>query len=363
MASHISLAFEGIMGWLLIKDLSQSESNLANYEKIHVTVLVLDQSNTLSFAAAVDPMRAANRHAGQRVFDWRFATPQQVDVALTSGLTIPAAPLNRVGPCDLLIVVASFDIMAQSSPALHASLRRIAGAATYIAGVDGGPWIMAQSGLLDGHSATVHWEDIDAFATQFPAIDTVNSRYQISGNRMTSAGATPTLDMMLALIHQTQGPALANQVAASFILDQSPAPTDPQSRNPDPFRHNPITARVSQLMEGRLDEPLPLAQIAKQVGMSQRVLQLNFKAQLQTTPQKHYLALRLAEAARLVRTTHRALLDIALATGFTSQSSFARAYKTAFGISARAQRDRGISKASDAYGGPHQSQPKPHRLG
>ena len=339
MASHISLAFERIMGWPSQYDLSQSESYLMQFEKINATVLVLDQSNTLSFAAAVDPMRAANRHAGYKVFEWTFATPQNLNVSLTSGLMIPAAPLNRFGPCDLLLIVASFDIIAQSSPALHASLRRIDKCAKFVAGVDGGPWVMAQADLLDGHSATTHWEDIDAFATQFPQVNTVNTRYQISGNRMTSAGATPTLEMMLDLIRQTQGPALANKVAASFILNQSPAATAPQSRNPDPLRHNQITSRVTQLMEGFLDEPLAQSQIAKQVGVSQRVMQLNFKAQLQTTPQQHYLSLRLNEAYRLVRDTKLPLLDVSLATGFASQSSFARAYHNAFSISARAQRE------------------------
>jgi transcriptional regulator GlxA family with amidase domain len=318
--------------------LSQSESKLAKFENIKATVLVLDQSNTLSFAAAVDPMRAANRHAGRKIFNWHFATPQHLDVSLTSGLSIPAAPINRTGPCDLLLIVASFDIAAQSSPALHASLRRIAQTAKFVTGVDGGPWIMAHAGLLDGHSATVHWEDIDAFAVQFPNIDTQNTRYQISGNRMTSAGATPTLEMMLELIRETQNLALANQVAASFIVDQSPARTAPQSRNPDVFRHNQITARVHRLMEGTLDDPLPLAAIAQQIGISQRILQLNFQSQLNITAQKHYLALRLSEAKRLVQNTSHPLLDIAFATGFTSQSSFARAYTKSFGQSARAQR-------------------------
>lgn len=326
------------MGWLSINDLSQSESNLTISEKINATVLVLDQSNTLSFAAAVDPMRAANRHAGHKVFDWHFATPQNLDIALTSGLTIPAAPLNRVGACDLLVVVASFDIAAQSSPALHASLRRIAHSAKYVMGVDGGPWIMAQAGLLDGHSATVHWEDIEAFASQFPQINTQNTRYQISENRLTSAGATPTLELMLELIRRSFSTVLANQVAASFIVDQSPAPTAPQSRSPDPFRHNAITTKVHQLMEETIDEPLPLAKIAKQVGVSQRVLQMHFQTQLGATAQQHYLGIRLSEAQRLVQTTNRALLDIALSTGFTSQSSFSRAYSKSFGTSARAQR-------------------------
>ena len=311
---------------------------MTNSEKITAIVLVLDQSNTLSFAAAVDPMRAANRHSNHKVFDWQFATPQNHEISLTSGLKIPSAPLNRFGPCDLLLIVASFDIAAQSSPLLHASLRRLAQSARFVAGVDGGPWIMAQAGLLDGHNATVHWEDIDAFAAQFPEIHIKNARYQISGNRMTSAGATPTLDMMLELINDYIDPQLANKVAASFIVEHSPKRTAPQTRNPDLFRHNAVTARVHRLMEAHLDTPLLLKKIAKKCGISTRVLQLNFQTQLETTAQKHYLFLRLNEARRLVETTKRPLLDIALATGFTSHSSFSRAYTKAFGTSARAQR-------------------------
>jgi transcriptional regulator GlxA family with amidase domain len=91
-------------------------------------------------------------------------------------------------------------------------------------------------------------------------------------------------------------------------------------------------------MEQALDDPLPIATIAKQLGIGARALQLQFRAALNTTAQQHYLSLRLLEARRHVTTTSHPLHDIALATGFTSQSSFARAYAKAFGTSARAHR-------------------------
>ncbi|MEO0402523.1 MAG: GlxA family transcriptional regulator, partial [Pseudomonadota bacterium] len=73
-------------------------------------ILVLQDTNTLSLAAAVDPLRAANRHAGQQVFDWQFVTPDAQDVTLTSGLSVLAAPIHRVGMCDVLIIVAGFGL-------------------------------------------------------------------------------------------------------------------------------------------------------------------------------------------------------------------------------------------------------------
>ncbi|MFT6675876.1 MAG: transcriptional regulator GlxA family with amidase domain [Sulfitobacter sp.] len=302
---------------------------------IQTTILVLKDSNTLSFAAAVDPLRAANRQAGRILFDWQFATPGDAAVTLTSGIIIPPAPLQKVTRCDLLIIVAGFDLEAQSTPMLMASLRRLGQQDTIVGGIDGGPWIMAAAGLLDHHRATTHWEDLDIFAQRFPLIEVVNSRYEISGARMTSAGAAPAIEMMLDLIGTGHGATLARRIAGTFIYD--PTPPRPQSRTSD-RRHNATTARAEQMMEAALDDPLPLAALARQLGLSPRALQLQFKRRLGVTPQAHYLTLRLSEAARLVTQTHRPLQEIALSSGFASQASFARAFKARYGVSATQMR-------------------------
>ncbi|WP_238936043.1 GlxA family transcriptional regulator [Sulfitobacter mediterraneus] len=322
---------------------AQYEGELMKSGKItHTTLLVLDDCNTLTFAAAVDPLRAANRQAGRILFDWQFATPGAAPVTLTSGVTIPAAPLQKVTRTDLLIIVAGFDLEAQSTPALTASLRRLDGQGSVIAGIDGGPWVMAMAGLLDHHRATTHWEDLERFTERFPLIDVANSRFEISGSRLTCAGAAPAIEMMLDLIGRQHGTTLAQRIAGTFIYD--PAPPRPQSRGIDP-RHNAVTAKAQQLMEAALDDPLPVAQLAKRLGLSQRALQLQFQNRLGRSPQAHYLHLRLSEAERLVRQTHLSLQNVALATGFASQASFARAFRAQFAMSATQMR-QGQSRES-----------------
>ena len=317
-------------------DFAQYEVGLMKSGKItQTTLLVLDDCNTLTFAAAVDPLRAANRQAGRALFDWQFATPEATPVTLTSGVVIPAAPLQKVTRTDLLIIVAGFDLEAQSTPALTASLRRLDSQGSVIAGIDGGPWVMAMAGLLDHHRATTHWEDLPSFTERFPLIDVINSRFEISGSRLTCAGAAPAIEMMLDLIGRRHGPALAQKIAGTFIYD--PAPPMPQSRGIDP-RHNAVTAKAQQLMEAALDDPVPIARLAQRMGLSQRALQLQFQSRLGRSPQAHYLQLRLSEAERLVRQTHHSLQNIALATGFASQASFARAFRERFRISATQMR-------------------------
>jgi transcriptional regulator GlxA family with amidase domain len=309
-----------------------------NAEITETTVLVLNESNTLSFAAAVDPLRAANRQAGRTLFRWRFATPGSADVMLTSGLRVPGFALQQVSRCDLLIIVAGFDLDTQATPALLASLRRIGKHAGAVAGIDGGPWIMARAGLLEGHKATTHWEDLDAFALHFPGVDVENARFIDSDTRLTSGGAAPAIDMMLHIITQRHGSALADRIAGSFIYEPAASPAHRQSRQSLRARHSALTARAHDIMEANLDEPVQISAVARRLGLSLRALQAQFQNRLKTTPGRHYLGLRLTEADRLVTQSTMSLHEVALATGFASQAAFARAFRRQFGICARDRR-------------------------
>ena len=61
-----------------------------------VGILVLDQTNMLSLAAAVDPMRAANRRAERRLFDWRFLTATDLPAQITAGFPITGQPIATI---------------------------------------------------------------------------------------------------------------------------------------------------------------------------------------------------------------------------------------------------------------------------
>ena len=313
---------------------------------LKTAILVLQNTNTLSLAAAVDPLRAANRHGARPAFDWQFVTPDSKDVTLTSGLSVPAAPIHRVERCDLLILVAGFDLQQQATPHLLASLRRLAHPGTLVLALDGGPWIAARAGLLDGHQATTHWEDLSNFANTFPEVDTINARYVTSNQRWTSGGAAPALDMMLHLVRLKHGAGIASRVAAGFIHTSHPAPTEPQMRHPPTLRHSASTARAHQLMEAHLETPLPLPDIADQLGISPRSLQLHFRAALGTTAKAHYLSLRLNEANRLMQNSDLAVQEVAWATGFSTSAAFGRAYSRQFGHAPMQARKNGFQNRS-----------------
>ena len=67
-------------------------------------------------------------------------------------------------------------------------LRRMAPRFRAIGGIDAGAWVLARAGLLDGHRATVHWEDMEDLAAAHPQVEVLPHRYVLSGARFTAGG-------------------------------------------------------------------------------------------------------------------------------------------------------------------------------
>jgi transcriptional regulator GlxA family with amidase domain len=89
--------------------------------------------------------------------------------------------------------------------------------------------------------------------------------------------------------------------------------------------------KVLRAMEANLETPLKRAELAALVGISLRQLERLFLHHLGRGVHRHYRSLRLDRARHLLRETSLPVLDVALATGFSSASQFSRAYRLTFG--------------------------------
>ena len=301
---------------------------------LRVTFLVLSGCSIMCVASAVDPLRAANRIAGERKFDWRIVSPDGEPPVTTSGL--PVAVGGRFDPgfgADVLGAVGGCGTRLGATRALVRDFRRAARTARAVGGVEAGTWLLGRAGLLEGRAATTHWEDLEDFAAAFPGCDVRPDRYVIDGPVFTAGGASPTFDLMLHLVRTRLGMAAALDVASVFIYDQARAATDAQ-----PLvslgrldGYDPRLAQAIRLMETHLDRPLTVAAIAKRAGVTARTLEKTVAAAIGETPGAYYLRLRLAAARRLVLDTALPMADIAARTGFSSAAGFSRAFSNAFG--------------------------------
>lgn len=299
---------------------------------LEIAALVLPRASILEVASVLDPLRNANRHLGREGFRWRVVSPDGAAVPLTCGIELPAVgPLTAAEGADVLIVIAGYNQSEIATRPLIADIRYRAGRFRALGAVDAGPWVLARAGLLDGHRATVHWEDLEDFAQAHPAIDVVPDRFVISRNRFTAGGATPAADLMLHLIGARCGAALAGQVAASFLYEAQADGARPQRPGMLPSARDPRLAAALRQMSLHLEEVLPLEAVARAQGLSLRRLEQLFRAGLGQGPGTAYLELRLQAAQRMVVDTRHSLREVALRCGFVDPTSFSRAFRRRFG--------------------------------
>lgn len=315
-------------------------STASSTSPTNIDILVLPSFSLLSLASTMEPLRAANRVAARTLYRWRRISANGRAVATSSGVALPVdAAFDPASRADALIIIASFDVERTGKPLLP-GLRKLARRGVPLGGVEAGSWVLARAGLLDGHRATTHWEDLTAFAEAFPAVDVVPDRFVIDGGRFTTGGATPALDMTLELIRAQHGMSLALDVASVFIYDAPHAAADPQ-RIVSPGRlplEDPRVAAAIRLMEERLAEPIAMAEVAVHVGLSPRGLEVAFQRHVGTSPGAFALDLRLKAARRMLSHPRLSIAEIADAAGFGSASAFARSYRARFGESPRQSR-------------------------
>ncbi len=92
----------------------------------------------------------------------------------------------------------------------------------------------------------------------------------------------------------------------------------------------PQIARAIDLIHSGFHDDLSLADLACAAAMSRYHFLRCFKAQVGTTPYAYLLQVRLRAATAMLRSSSRAITDIALACGFSSPSRFSDAFRRTY---------------------------------
>jgi AraC family transcriptional regulator len=97
--------------------------------------------------------------------------------------------------------------------------------------------------------------------------------------------------------------------------------------------------RAEELIQARFLEPLSLSEIAKEVGIHPVNLAHEYRRRFHRTIGSHMRQLRIEKASRQIVQTDLPIVEIALASGFSDQSSFTVAFKNVTGITPSAYRN------------------------
>ena len=198
-----------------------------------------------------------------------------------------------------------------------------------------GALVLADAGLLNGRSATTHWNWCDQLIQKHPLVKVdANPIYIRDKNIYTSAGVTAGIDLALALVEEDLGAAVAHQIARMMVVflrrtggqSQFSATLAAQACESQPLRD------LLAWMTDNVRQDMSVASLARRASMSPRNFARLFTQDVGETPARHVENLRLEVARRQLETTSWSLEQVANASGLRSAEILRRTFVRRLGV-------------------------------
>ncbi|MEU5424846.1 helix-turn-helix domain-containing protein [Streptomyces olivoreticuli] len=305
-----------------------------------VAVLALDGVIPFDLATPIEVFQRTRLPDGRPAYRVRVCAPTEDIDAGAFTLRAPW-PLDTLAEADTIVLPGIADLTAAVPEEVIDALRQAAARGTRLASICTGAFVLAATGLLDGHRATTHWAAAAQLAALHPAVEVdPDVLYVDNGQVLTSAGAAAGLDLCLHMIRRDLGSAVAADAARLSVM-----PLEREGGQAQFIVHErPPAPRGSALeplllwMEDNARRELTLDNVASQAGMSVRTLNRRFREQTGTSPLQWLHRARIRQAQYLLETTTHPVDRIALQVGFGSPTAFRDRFKRLVGTSPHAYR-------------------------
>jgi transcriptional regulator GlxA family with amidase domain len=230
------------------------------------------------------------------------------EVSTAQGVPVKACvewpPLGRD---DLIVVPGWRSPRLSPSPPISARTKQVLrthhAAGGSVASVCSGADALGAAGLLDGRRYTTHHDLTEELAARYPKANIVRDVLYVMDERViTSAGIASGIDLALHLVAVEHGAVAAARIAREMVVYAR--------RNGDELqdsamlRHrghlSDLAHRVQDVIDSRYADRLPLTDLARAAGVSERTLTRVFTAATGLTPLRYQQLLRLERAEHLI---------------------------------------------------------------
>ncbi len=257
---------------------------------------------------------------------------------------------REVSRADILLVAGGYGYrpILQDAGVLG-WLRRMAPRVSRLGSVCNGALILAKAGLLDGRSATTHWDDIVELEQTSPRIRVQRDAIYVRDGRLyTSAGVTAGMDMALAMVEEDWGQRVALAVAQALVmfLKRPGGQSQFSAQLAAQFSEDDKLRELQLWMLDHLDQDLSVPRLAARVAMSERNFARRFTASVGVTPAQYVSNIRLEAARRKLEENDMQVSQVAHRCGFGTHETMRRTFVTELGVSPRDYRERFRSAAA-----------------
>jgi len=193
-------------------------------DTLTVGVLIFDDVEVLDFAGPYEVFAVAGNVTDGGIKCVMVA--ERVDsaapiVARNGFKVIPDYTLDDAPHLDILVIPGGQGTRREvANPRLIGWIKRRATEARLTTSVCTGSFLLAETGMLAGKTATTHWASVERMQKMYTMVTVRgDARYVEEDNIFTSAGISAGIDMALAVVARVKGPEIAAQTARQMEYD------------------------------------------------------------------------------------------------------------------------------------------------
>jgi transcriptional regulator GlxA family with amidase domain len=315
-----------------------------------VTILAMQNNMAFTISSPMDVFTQAgvmwNYFNGKEFtpyFDVKLVTTIGKPFKCLNGLNIvPDGSIHDVRKTDLIVVSSILDIEKTLSVQHEVLdwLKERYHEGSHIATICSGAFVLAETGLLDGKTATTHWAYADQFKKRYPQIELKAERLITDeGDLFCSGGYSAGMDLCIYLVGKYCGHEVALQSSKSMIADMSRTLQAPYAMchyRKDHGDHQILS--VQEWIEKNFDKTFNYDHLARKNGMSRRTLERRFKSATGETPLTYQQSIRVEAAKRLLEKGLLSFDEITYRVGYEDSSTFRKIFSKQTGLAPKEYR-------------------------
>lgn len=318
-----------------------------------VTILALTNTGASTVTGPMDVFHLAgilwNEGRGEKVtpyFNVEVVSDDGKPVRCLNRLLIqPHCAMGEVKQTDLIVVASILDIektlQYQGKVIEWLTEHYRKGAA--IASVCTGAFVLAETGLLNGKTATTHWGYVNEFRRRYPDIDLKPERLITDeGDLFCSGASNACLDLALYLVEKYCGHEVAVQCAKSMVIDMGRTSQTPYTSvlEYQKFHADAVVLAAQTYLEENFNRSVNLDEIAALHHVSRRTFERRFKAATGDSPLTYLQRIRIEAAKRDLECELLNLDEIAYRVGYEDPGFFRKLFRQSTGLSPKAYRNK-----------------------
>ena len=287
-------------------------------------------------------------------FEVTIATPDGLPIRSVNNIYIqPHCSIEKIQQTDLIIIASAtyIDRILEKNPELVPWILKHYRQGAHVASICTGAFLLAETGLLDGKSATLHWGFTEVFRKRYPKVKVMQDRMFIDHGRLyCSAGVSAGMDLTLYLVEKFCGRKSAVESAKTMVLDMGRESQAPYARFLAPKDHGDLLViKAQEWMEQHQAEAIDYDGLAEKFRMSRRSLERRFKRATGITPLGYLQQLRVEGAKRMLEEGTLTFNEITYRVGYEDISFFRKIFVRLTGLRPKEyqQRFTGYSEKSE----------------